>query len=245
MKKWVRRGAIVLLVILGIAFGGFYIWSSFTYSPSDLMNQQVERNSYVREEENWYRFGSKSAEIGYILYPGAKVEPESYAYYAQQLVQSNKDVTVIVPSVRFNIALLDRNRAIEIIERYPDVDKWIVGGHSLGGVAASDVVGRSSHIEGLILFASYPMEGSNLRDEELPVLSVWATEDGLTTKDEIDISRDLLPAHTEFVSIQGGNHAQFGMYGEQRGDGTATIDVLQQQQILIEETNELIETVRD
>ena len=32
-----------------------------------------------------------------------------------------------------------------------------------------------------------------------------------------------LPADTEWITIEGGNHAQFGDYGVQDGDGEATI----------------------
>ncbi len=40
------------------------------------------------------------------------------------------------------------------------------------------------------------------------------TRDGLTSVDEIDESRSRLPSPTDFVAIDGGNHAQFGGYGD-------------------------------
>ncbi|MGE7595207.1 alpha/beta hydrolase [Peribacillus frigoritolerans] len=39
--------------------------------------------------------------------------------------------------MRFNFALFDKNKAMEAKDTYPEVEKWYVAGHSLGGVAAS------------------------------------------------------------------------------------------------------------
>jgi dienelactone hydrolase len=55
------------------------------------------------------------------------------------------------------------------------------------------------------------------------VQSISGSEDGLSTPDDIQASKDSLPADTDYVEIQGGTHAFFGDYGEQRGDGQATV----------------------
>jgi dienelactone hydrolase len=98
-------------------------------------------------------------------------------------------------------------------------------------------------VEGLVLWASYPAANNDLSARDIHVTSIYSTQDGLATVEEIDASRALLPAETRWVAIQGGNHAQFGLYGDQRGDRTATIDRTQQQQQVIEATLQLMQTL--
>ncbi|MBP9041384.1 MAG: alpha/beta hydrolase, partial [Anaerolineaceae bacterium] len=59
---------------------------------------------------------------------------------------------------------------------------------------------------------------------------------GLTTAEDIDQSEILLPASTRFVVIEGGNHAQFGYYGDQKGDNPAIITRATQQKAILEYT---------
>ena len=61
-----------------------------------------------------------------------------------------------------------------------------------------------------------------------------ASRDGMV--DELEASSTLLPAKTEYIVIEGGNHAQMGWYGEQAGDNEATISRSEQQSILINST---------
>jgi hypothetical protein len=51
-----------------------------------------------------------------------------------------------------------------------------------------------------------------------------------------DDARALLPVDTQYVVIQGGNHAQFGDYGVQPGDQEATITRLEQQKQIVDAT---------
>jgi hypothetical protein len=95
-------------------------------------------------------------------------------------------------------------------------------------------------VDGLVLWGAYPSSGDDLSDWAGQVTSVSATNDGLTTPDDIARTTPLLPASTEFVVIAGGNHAQFGWYGEQRGDGAATISREDQQSQTVDATLRLL-----
>jgi dienelactone hydrolase len=118
-----------------------------------------------------------------------------------------------------------------VIDAHPEIGQWVVAGHSLGGaMAASFIAGDPEQVEGLALWASFPAGGSPLTDRtELAVSSISGSLDGLATPADIEASRSLLPPQTEFVEIQGGNHAQFGWYGAQNGDNPATITREEQQ----------------
>lgn len=57
--------------------------------------------------------------------------------------------------MKFNFAFFDTNKAQKIIDTHPPVQKWIIDGHSLGGVAASKFAYNNPKlIDGMFLLAS-------------------------------------------------------------------------------------------
>ncbi|HOZ60430.1 MAG TPA: alpha/beta hydrolase, partial [Nakamurella multipartita] len=124
----------------------------------------------------------------------------------------------------FGMAIAQPGQAGGVIEDHPEIGTWAVGGHSLGGVVASWYAqDHPDQIDGLLLFGSYSDRDLSARTD-LTVESVWGSNDGLTTPDDIDRTRGNLPSTTEFTEIVGGVHAFFGDYGEQPGDGSPQID---------------------
>ncbi|MBT7188564.1 MAG: alpha/beta hydrolase, partial [Anaerolineae bacterium] len=113
--------------------------------------------------------------------------------------------------------------------------------HSLGGAMAAEyVAANASKVDGLFLWASYSAEGTDLSIiPDLKVLSIYGTEDGGV--EEIRISDNRLPADTVWVEMEGANHAQFGWYGIQPGDGVATISREEEQAWILKETIAFIE----
>jgi dienelactone hydrolase len=145
-----------------------------------------------------------------------------------------------------NLAVFGANRAASVIQTYPDIQNWVIGGHSLGGsMAALYADKHRDQINGLALLASYPASSNDLSDSTIKVTSIYGTQDGLATKDKIDASRGLLPADTTWISIEGGNHAQFGWYGDQPGDNPATISRQEQQAQIIQATLDLLRSVEN
>ena len=61
--------------------------------------------------------------------------------------------------------------------------------------------------------------------------------------EKITQSKDLLPASTTFVEIDGGNHAQFGSYGEQSGDNPAEISADEQTNIAADASIKLLDSI--
>ncbi len=149
------------------------------------------------------------------FYPGARVEPLAYAPVLAPVARAGYGVALLkVPS---GIALLGKERALEAQRAHPNLP-LVVGGHSLGGVAAAELAAR----EGLplILFASYPE--ADLSQEAFPTLALYGTEDGLLPPEEARQRAEKLPKNARVVFIEGLNHAGFGAYGAQRGDKLAT-----------------------
>ena len=161
--------------------------------------------------------GTGASEIGLVFYPGAKVEPEAYAARLSGLT-TELGMTVVIARPLLHLALLDRRGLDTFTQSAPEVETWLVGGHSLGGVRACQVAPEA---DGLVLFAAYC--ANDLSSQDLPVLSLSGSEDELSTPQDIAEHRGNLPQAAVMLKIDGANHARFGNYGEQRGDGTAEI----------------------
>ncbi len=160
-----------------------------------------------------------------IFYPGAAVPPEAYlAVWAPVVAETG--VSVFIPAMPLRLAVLGRSRADTVTDANDQVATWWVGGHSLGGAMAGSYAGAQEpgELRGLILWGAYVTEGADLQGrEDLTVLSVSGSRDGLSTPSDIDERRELLPDDARMVELEGVNHAQFGRYGPQSGDGTPKV----------------------
>jgi hypothetical protein len=185
---------------------------------------------------------AEATSTGLIIYPGAFVEPRSYAPAAKALAEAGSFVAIV--PMPFSLAILGSNRADGVIEAHPEISEWTIAGHSLGGVMAAGYANdHRETIGGLALWAAYPQDGVDLTAWTGEVASIFGTRDGLTTVGDIENSRPQLPEDTAFVAVDGGNHAYFGWYGDQRGDNPATITREEQQRIVIDATADVVRSV--
>ncbi|GIO86825.1 hypothetical protein J25TS5_37570 [Paenibacillus faecis] len=156
---------------------------------------------------------------GLIFYPGGKVEAAAYAPLLQKLAQHG--ITCVLMEMPFNLAVLDANAADRAFAQLPQVKRWYIGGHSLGGAMAGSYAGaHADKLEGLILLGAY---SAAALPEDLPTLAIYGSEDRVLDRSKLPVSPNTL------LEIAGGNHAYFGDYGEQKGDGTAAISREEQQ----------------
>lgn len=237
----VKKILLIILAVLLLSAGGFVAWGSTPYPPHPEAVQALESSAAVQvfspdSGEKWLVFQPQTAPAqGYVFYPGGRVDARAYAPYARALAE--KGILVVIPQMPLNLAVLDPDAAGRIIAAYPDVTVWSIGGHSLGGAMAARYAAQNpGRVSGLALLAAYPAESDSLNGSRLQVLSIYAENDGLATQAKIDASKALLPKDARFVKIAGGNHAGFGWYGPQDGDGTASISQQQQQARTVEAT---------
>ena len=215
-KIKIRRIALPAILIVLILASVIYLSDYYPAAEDD----GVFKNVTVSNEDGLMTFDGPGTESALIFYPGGKVEYSAYSPLMSRLAESGIDCFLVDMPV--NLAFFGVDKADEIIETN-DYDRWFIGGHSLGGVAAS-MYAEDHTLDGLILLASYPTE-----EIDEPTLSVYGSEDGVLDMEKYEEAKDLLPEeHTEVI-IKGGNHAQFGDYGEQDGDGIATISADEQQ----------------
>lgn len=162
--------------------------------------------------------------VGFVFYPGGKVDHVAYAPLMQALAA--RGVLCVLLEMPLRLAVLDAQAAeglpTTLGAQYPTVTSWYVGGHSLGGsMAASHAAKALADWDGLVLLAAYST--ADLRESDLRVISVYGSEDQVMNRGKYDTYKENLPTDlTEYV-IPGGNHAGFGAYGAQAGDGVATI----------------------
>jgi len=241
--KW-KKILLIVAAVLVIFSGAFVIWASNPLRPESaaLNALQSDNEVIVTEMPSMIVFAPEGdfPQKGFVFYPGGRVDYRAYAPVLHEI--ASKGILVVMPEMPLNLAFFSPNRAQEIIFAYPQVETWAVGGHSLGGAMAAEfVAGLPDQVEGLILWGSYPADQNDLTQSGLQVLSVYGSEDGQVEK--IRASSALLPENTVFVEIAGGNHAQFGSYGLQPGDGTAVISPAEQWQQAEFATVEFIESL--
>jgi dienelactone hydrolase len=214
---------LLLLPILGLA--AFLIWAGAGPEPMPEALAALEPDGRVQvETEPWlvFRPADQDPSTGLVLYPGGRVDPRAYAPAARALAEEG--YLVVIAPMPLNLAVLAPGRAAEVMAAFPGIESWAVGGHSLGGAMAANFAhGNPAAARGLVLWGAYPAAGDDLSGRQLAVSSIYGTRDGLATPEEIDASRPTLPPDTAWTAIEGGNHAQFGWYGPQPGDGQATI----------------------
>lgn len=217
--------AIVLaLVIIGTgAFLCFYI--NDYYKAEDVMAYlQTDSDVKVQKTDFGYFFDGAGNEQALIFYPGAKVECEAYAPLLKTIAGKGMDCFLIDMPLRF--AFFGINKAEEVMAQYT-YQNWYLAGHSLGGAMACYFADTHREtLSGLYLLAAY--SSKDLSDVRFPVTVVYGSNDKVVNREKIKAGRALMPTAYAEVVIEGGNHAYFASYGEQKGDGTATITRLQQ-----------------
>ncbi len=218
-----KRVLLVLLVILIIAAAGFTIWAYTPLGPMpEALAAMQSGNGIAVQESPWLSFtpAGKLPTTGFIIYPGGRVDYRSYAPAARAIAEQGY-LAVIVP-MPFNLAVFGSGKASDVMKAHPEITRWAIGGHSLGGaMAAKYIYDNPDAVEGLGLWAAYPATNNSLAELPLKVTSVSASNDGLATPAKIEASRPYLPPSTQWLQIEGGNHAGFGYYGPQNGDGQA------------------------
>lgn len=236
MKKSKIIVLVVFVSILFVLAAGFFSWTQFYYKPTDnALSYLVPDDSVNVEIDGDIRFTPKKEkkDTGFIFYPGGKVDERAYSYIGHELAKHG--YTVVIAKMPLRLAIFKTDAAGAILDRNIEIEKWYIGGHSLGGTAAAIFTASSTDtIEGIVFLASYPAGSSNLSKTGLPAVSITGSNDGIVDMEGVEKTKNLLPSNTVFVEIKGGNHSQFGDYGLQDGDNNATVSIEEQHAEVIE-----------
>jgi pimeloyl-ACP methyl ester carboxylesterase len=176
------------------------------------------------------------AKSALIFFCGSGVGAHAYAPMLRPIAAEGYPVFIVKLPLRF--APLESHklgaieRALKIQRDHPSITKWVVSGHSLGAALACRAVRSNPNAFGamVLLGTTHPKE-DDLSNLTIPVTKVYGTADGIAPMEKVLANKSLLPPTTNWVQIQGGNHSQFGYYGHQLMDGTATIAREEQQRL--------------
>ena len=195
---------------------------SYPAGDAALAALETSDTTIVSVEKKWISFTpvTPASDIGFVFYPGGKVEAESYAPILRNL--SDAGIPSYLLYLPGDLAILNGDAAEKVMDTV-SMDGWVVSGHSLGGVTAAKMASIDERIVGLSLWASYPAGSVDLSGSDLPTQSLAGSADTVLNWENWEASVDQLPQTTDWVTIEGGNHAQFGDYGPQEGDGEPTI----------------------
>lgn len=230
-RKWPKIVAWTGIILVLLVVAMLVYLNSATYSPSAEAEAafRSDHKVTVTEVKDGYKFEPEEGAIlqpNIIFYPGGLVEPKSYSTFARALAESGH--RVYIAEMPFNLAMFGQNKALSFIDEYPD-EAFIIGGHSLGGAFAARFASKNADVlKGVYFMASYADEGGSLKDSGLSVLQITGTDDGVLNQEVWEESKANLPAETVFISIDGGNHGQFGSYGMQKGDNAPGMEEQQQ-----------------
>lgn len=230
--------------VSAIAVFGFILWANATMGPAPEALAALGSDEHVQvglDRFIVFQPANKKPTMGFVFYPGGRIDYRSYAAPLHKIAAEG--YLVILLPVRLNLALFDVNAADRAMAGFPEIRQWVVGGHSLGGVAAAAYAGSVAleNLDGVIFWASYPGDDT-LKNTGLKVLSVYGSLD-TDVVDRLKESHANLPQDAEFVVIDGGNHSQFGHYGLQAGDARATITTLEQQKQVVKATVQFLKEI--
>ena len=241
--RWIKIG---LGIILAAALIGGVIWATYTRPPLPDSLAALESDELVDVSlEPWIIFDPAGDEtVGLIYYPGGRVDPRGYSPLLREI--SEQGYMVVVPSMPINMAIFNTDAADEIIAYFPVVENWVIAGHSVGGAAAAIYANNNPEdIAGLVIWASFPPNNSELASTNLPVTLIYGELDEGSNLPVLEDRKSLLPQDTVYVEIPGGDHHQFGSYLVQEDKDRSTISKAEQHKIIVDATLDLLKQVSE
>ena len=221
-KKRIKIILLSFLAFLLVSTTSFLVYVSDYYRADETALKVMNDDEKIKVVDNLTIISpSKPTDTGLIFYPGAKVEHTAYLPILEKLKQNG--ISCVLVKMPFNMAIFDLNAADDVFGLLPDIKNWYIGGHSMGGAMASSYASKNSKkVKGLILLGAY-VYGDYPPEKSLTVYGTFNSD----LEKNIDYTENI-------IVIDGGNHAQFGNYGKQKGDSQATISSEEQQNITVD-----------
>lgn len=237
-RVWVTGGATAGVLFIG--------WSLLAYRASAVAYAALASDDAVTvtKEDGYRRFAPTAGgdKAGLLFFAGALVDPVAYAPMARAVAHAGYTAVIVEMPRR---GVLGGAESAELPVRYMRAlrdagqrggpSRWVLAGHSRGGVIACNVVrSLKAGMAGLVLVGTSHPRDFSLVHLTIPVTQIYGTRDTVADSSKVESARQRLPAQTHVVRIDGGNHSQFGYYGFQPGDWPATISREEQQRRMLE-----------
>ena len=229
-KSWTFLGWLYLG--LGIAAAVAAIWLVWSLQASREYNAALQSGPDVtvlsREDYLALLPAARNRRTALLFISGSGVDAEAYAVLLRPLATAGYPVFIL--RLPYERAFLHVQKPIvferlrRVIADHPEIPRWVFSGHSVG--AALSVLfahAEPAAVSGLVLIATtYPTD-VDLSALAVPVSQIYAERDGMVAPGKVQAAGRLLPPHTRWIEIVGGNHSQFGRYTEKVFDGEAAI----------------------
>ena len=244
-KKYLKWALIITLILV---IGGLLMgirWATYARPPLPKAIEALQSDDLVTVTlEPWFTFSptQASSDTGFIFYPGGRIDPRGYATLMRAI--ASEGYLVVIPEMPINMAVFNPNAAEEIIAAHPEIERWVIGGHSVGGtMAALYTEKHPGDINGLAIWASYPADSTDISRFDIPVVSIYGSQELRVNDGTVAERQHLLPKDTLYIRIEGGDHHQFGSYEINPEDHLATTSRASQQEQIIQATLALLQTV--
>lgn len=225
LRRWIRRGFLVWAVVSTLWLANSYRTQGvgadmLRSSPTISVVDEATRLQFLPTPPN--------SATGLVFICGAGVSANAYAPLLRPIAERGHAVFIV--KLPFRIAPLESHkqatleRVRDTMAAHPQIAHWVIAGHSLGGALACRAAQSDPQaFAAMVLVGTTHPRQDDLSALPMPVTKVYASNDGVAPPDRTLANKRLLPRATTWVEIKGGNHSQFGHYGHQLFDGTATI----------------------
>ena len=122
---------------IAVAAGAWYMNDCYRAAPETHAAPENGTEIEIRKPpgDDAIAFVPAKPQTGLVFCPGGKVEPEACAPLMRELAERGFLPVLLSPPL--SLAILDQEQADAIPARFPDIDTWILAGHSRGGVGAA------------------------------------------------------------------------------------------------------------
>jgi len=243
----------VIAVLLSVAWVGLQnSWFGdlmLKSRPSQLAYDSLNSNDKVSVTNNqgWFVFTPKNTEAttGLIFMPCALCAPEAFAPLIRDIAAEGY-LSVIVP-MPSNFAIWGYNKANDVKAAYPEIKKWVLAGHSMGGGStALYILDNPGGVDGLLFWDSFTNGNYPIPNETLPTRVIYGTSHHNNPDRTIQFnnSKQYMPKSAEYIAIEGGDHFGFGFFNtaDLEGRMTATIPVEKQAKLVVKHTLDFLQT---
>lgn len=233
MYLWLYKMKKNFLIVLCAAFLCFF--SCASYPQESLCNEILENSGSVKitQDSGYIFFDGEGTDLLLIFYPGGLVNQKAYVPFMKKFAEAGIDAVLL--KVPMDLAIFKIDAAKNVLKTYAgSYEKIYLGGHSLGGAAASmyapKVLKKYDNVQGLVLCGAY---STKQFAPDFKVISVKGENDQVLNQEKYMKSMGKLFFYDE-LTVPGGNHGNFGYYGAQKGDGPSFISQDQQQFTTVE-----------
>ncbi len=242
MKRKRPRLALYTMLVVAVIFATT-IYLGRSYKPDAEALAALNANDItLKQTSREIRVASPTAnnDLGFLIYPGAQIQPAAYLPLAREAAL-RFNATVIIVKFPFNFAFFDWKVGARAMDD-ETIQKWVLMGHSLGGAFGSKLALSDQRIKGMVMLASYPAD--NLSKKNFPTLSLNGQLDAVMSEAEFAKQKAKFPLNTEFYTIGGANHSQFGSYGLMSDDSVASITPPKQREIILDFVADWLSSLR-